>query len=311
MRRLEKIELIDRIGRELQSRMSYPDIDVYMAACDVDTSKKTSDVNSKWVYVKELLANEPEAKVLEIADELELEHDYAAASGALPADATFWKPGMLRLFLSHTHHHKESTARLQQALWQYGVTSFVAHEDIDPTKEWLQEIEKGLSSMDTLAAILTPEFSSSSWTDHEVGIAVGRGVLVIPIRKGLDPYGFIGKYQGYQAAAKTVGDVAKAIFDILAKNSKTKSKLADAIVGKILASKAADEYRHWLELLIEFDAVPTKHLEQIRANAAGLPPVKRSQSLRDWTDRFLKDRGLDGLEPEIPAVDDFDDDIPF
>ena len=53
MRRLEKINLIDRIGRELQERMSYADIDVYMAACDVDTSKETSNVNSKWVYVKE------------------------------------------------------------------------------------------------------------------------------------------------------------------------------------------------------------------------------------------------------------------
>jgi hypothetical protein len=311
MRRLEKIELIDRIGRELQSRMSYADIDVYMAACDVDTSKETSNVNSKWVYVKELLADEPDGKVLEIADELEIEHDYSANPAIGPADATFWKPGMLRLFLSHTHHHKETTARLQQVLLTYGVTSFVAHEDIQPAEEWLQEIEKGLASMDALAAVLTPEFSGSSWTDHEVGIAVGRGVLVIPIRKGQDPYGFIGKYQGFQAAGKTVGDVAKGIFEILAKNGKTKSKLADAIVGKILASKAADEYRHWLELLIEFDTVPTKHLEQIRANAAALAPVKRSESLYDWTDRFLKDRGLDGLEPEEPSVDDFDDDIPF
>ena len=165
--------------------------------------------------------------------------------------------------------------------------------------------------MDALAAILTPEFSASTWTDHEVGIAVGRGVLVIPIRKGQDPYGFIGKYQGYQAASKTVADVANGIFDILARNAQTKSKLADAILGNIMASKTTDDYRHWLELLIEFDSVPTKHLEQIRANAAGLTPVKQSASLHDWTNRFLTDRGLDRLEPEKVPNDDFDDDIPF
>ena len=311
MRRLEKINLIDQIGRELQSRMSYADIDIYMAACDVDTSKQTSNINSKWVYVKELLADEPDAKVLEIADELEVEHDYAATPEVSIADATFWKPGLLRLFLSHTHHHKETTARLQQVLWQYGISGFVAHEDIEPTKEWLLEIEKGLFSMDALDAILTPEFNSSHWTDHEVGVAVGRGILVIPIRKGLNPYGFIGKYQGYQAAAKTIGDVAKAIFDILAANPKTKSRLADAIVGKVLASKAADEYRHWLELLIEFDGAPARHLEQIRANAAGLVPVKRSESLYNWTNRFLVSNGLEEMEPEQPSVGDFDDDIPF
>jgi hypothetical protein len=87
--------------------------------------------------------------------------------------------------------------------------------------------------------------------------------------------------------------------------------LADTIVGKILASKSTNYYRHWLEQLIEFDGVPMRHLEQIRANAAGLAPVKRSESLYNWTDRFLKDSGLDGLKPEKPAVDDFDDDIPF
>ena len=52
--------------------------------------------------------------------------------------------------------------------------------------------------MDALAAILTPGFNESKWTDQEVGVAVGRGSLIIPIRKGMNPYGFIGKYQGMQ-----------------------------------------------------------------------------------------------------------------
>ena len=41
--------------------MTFSDIDVFLAACDVDTSKETSDANSKWVYVKELLADETAA----------------------------------------------------------------------------------------------------------------------------------------------------------------------------------------------------------------------------------------------------------
>ena len=311
MRRLEKIDLIDRIGRELQSRMTFADIDVYLAACEVDTSKETSNVNSKWVYVKELLADESDEKVLEIADELEIQHDYAAARGVSIADATFWKPGYFRLFLSHTHHHKRTTARLQQALWHHGVSAFVAHEDIEPTKEWLLEIEKALFSMDALAAILTPEFKSSNWTDHEVGVAVGRGVLVIPIRKGQDPYGFIGRYQGHQAASTTVGEVARAIVKILSTNAKTKSRLADVLVGQLLASKTSDDYGHWLDLLVQFEDVPNRHLEQVRTNAAGLAPVKRSQALYDQTDQFLSDNGLDGLEAEKPAEAQFDDDIPF
>ena len=312
MRRIEKLELISTIGRELQSRMTFSDIDVFLAACDVDTSKETSGANSKWVYVKELLADETDAKIIEIADELEIEHEFSVSkTQTSAAEATFWKPGFFKLFLSHTSKHKVTTARLQQNLRHYGVSAFVAHEDIEPTKEWLEEIEKGLFSMDALAAILTPGFHESDWTDHEVGVAVGRDVLVVPIRKGLDPYGFIGKYQGYQAESKKVGEVAKAIFDILAANPKTKARLAYVITGQILASKAADPYRHWLELLISFDSVPKQYLEQLRANAAELPPVKQSESLYNWTNRFLVDSGLEEMEPEQPAENDFDDDIPF
>src|SRR5262245_59027765 len=45
MKVLERLSLIDRIGRELQSRMSYPQIDQYLKAHGVDVTKPTSAVN--------------------------------------------------------------------------------------------------------------------------------------------------------------------------------------------------------------------------------------------------------------------------
>ena len=47
MRAIDRLNLLDRIGRELQSRMTYTDIDVYLAAFGVDTKKKTNSTNSK------------------------------------------------------------------------------------------------------------------------------------------------------------------------------------------------------------------------------------------------------------------------
>ena len=85
--------------------------------------------------------------------------------------------------------------KLRDSLDRYGVSCFVAHEDIEPTKEWQDEIEGALFSMDALVALLTERFSESCWTDQEIGIAYGRGVPVVPVRLGTDPYGFIGKYQ--------------------------------------------------------------------------------------------------------------------
>ena len=63
MKVIEKINLLDKIGRELQSTMSYSDIDVYLSAHGVDCKDFQPSVNSKWVYVKELLADAPEELV--------------------------------------------------------------------------------------------------------------------------------------------------------------------------------------------------------------------------------------------------------
>jgi len=79
--------------------MSYADITTYLQASGIDTKKRTSGVNSKWVYTKELLADVPAESVLRLADELEIPHTYAVTPTTEPVDATFWEPqhGVLRV----------------------------------------------------------------------------------------------------------------------------------------------------------------------------------------------------------------------
>lgn len=91
---------------------------------------------------------------------------------------------------------KVNTASLKDSLALYGISCFVAHEDIHPTKEWMDEIESALFSMDALIALMTDDFHDSDWTDQEVGVAMGRCVPVISLKLGkLNPYGFIGRFQ--------------------------------------------------------------------------------------------------------------------
>jgi hypothetical protein len=126
----------------------------------------------------------------------------------------------------------------------------------------------------------------------------------------LELYVEIARYQGYQAASETVGEVAAATFKIISNNDKTESRLADCVVGSLLASKTPNDYRHRFESLTQFDKMRHRRLEQVRENAAALDPVKQSESLRQWTDRFLHEKGLDGLA-EAQVEEQFDDDIPF
>ena len=105
-----------------------------------------------------------------------------------------WDRGY-RVFLSHHSANKEEATTLKNALKVYGVSGFLAHEDIRPTQFWQDEIVKALATMQAFVALLTDQFRHSKWTDQEVGYALARGVPIIPIRLGCDPYGFIARIQ--------------------------------------------------------------------------------------------------------------------
>lgn len=141
-----------------------------------------------------------------------------------------WPDGRFRLFLSHLSTDKVAVSNLKTNLEFFGITAFVAHEDIEPTKEWRDEIELGLKSMHALAALITPQFHESKWTDQEIGWAMGRNVLVIPVRLGKDPVGFAGKYQGVSGSLDKPDLLAGEIVHTLLKNKQTHSKIRRAVL---------------------------------------------------------------------------------
>lgn len=257
MRGLQRVNLLDQIGRELQSRMTYSDIDVYLGTFGVDCKDFTPSTNSKWVYVKELLAKADQELLLNIADDLDIEHNHSRNATKEP---TFWKTGYFRLFLSHLASFKVQTSRLQTVLQNYAITGFVAHEDIEPSKEWQMEIETALHTMDAFTPILMPGFKESNWCDQEVGFAVSKDLLVIPVRKGLDPYGFIGKYQGIQANEKSIGDVANSIFLTIVNSHKTRNKMIRCLSNAISQSTDIEKA---LEKIILFHTIEEVSSEQI------------------------------------------------
>lgn len=111
------------------------------------------------------------------------------------SEQRIWIPGLFRVFLSHKTEVKREVAQIKEDMLGYGASCFVAHEDIHPTQEWQAEIESALASADAFVAVLTKDFHDSFWTDQEVGYALARGIPIIALRLGRDPYGFIGKFQ--------------------------------------------------------------------------------------------------------------------
>jgi hypothetical protein len=210
--------------------------------------------------------------------------------GQVPEEApSFWETGFFRLFISHTHSNKTSAHNLKAALGKYPIAAFVAHDDIEPIKEWQLEIERALRTADALAAIITPDFVQSNWCDQEVGFAFGRGKLVVPLCKETVPHGFLGKYQGFQAKGLQAPDVAEELFQMLLEHQLTSDRMADALVENMANSRSFQTSRDAMPLL---ERVPKLNKTQVArlvqsitendqvANAIRIPERIRSLASR-------------------------------
>jgi hypothetical protein len=148
-----------------------------------------------------------------------------------------------RLFLSHTHLHKTDMAALKLALTSRGVAAFVAHEDINPTDQWVIVIEYALRSCDALLAYLTSDFKQSDWTDQEVGVAIGCQKLILPVRVEVDPYGFIGKWQAIQGAGLEPQQLADRIVEIIETHPLSRQGYAEARVDRFCNAGSYEDAR--------------------------------------------------------------------
>lgn len=123
-----------------------------------------------------------------------------------------------------------------------GMTTFVSHTDIEPTREWQREIEKALSTMDLFLAILTQEFKSSDWCGQEIGFAFARGIRIISIRlqatNGIDPYGFIAKNQ---ALTSNWNEMLYKIIKILSNDTNIFARIFTEYVNKVSTSTSYNQ----------------------------------------------------------------------
>lgn len=177
---------------------------------------------------------------------------------------TFWAPNQPRIFISHLGKIKNQVTTLKDCLARYGMKCFVAHKDIEPTKEWQAEIELGLLTMDALIAVLTNGFSESNWTDQEVGVAIGRGIPIVPLNAGLAPYGFIGKYQALQVEGRQPTDVSREIVELLAEKPQIAFKISSALVERLTQSSSWAESKELMSLIEKCDQFSPDVLDKLR-----------------------------------------------
>ncbi|MEO9169251.1 MAG: toll/interleukin-1 receptor domain-containing protein [Aestuariivirga sp.] len=218
----EKLDLTDKVSRALQAKYGYGDIDLFLKEFGIGPPKNYQGGNSKWLYSKSALSGVKDETLLKIAEELQIEN--VGGSSVYIQPPRNWKnTRKFRLFISHLSKDKNKATRMRDCLEKHSIAAFVAHEDIHPTLEWMEEIQRALFTMDAFLAIHTKGFKESYWSQQEVGFAVARGVKIISLRMGEDPQGFISKHQA------------------ISRNERQAEEVADEIVALILDDKRTDE----------------------------------------------------------------------
>ena len=214
-------EIATRLGSE-----DWPLIDVTLKQFSLPWAAEWS--GEKDAYVLHMVEEAADQVLSDLAQHVGVQ---LKKTPAPRVDPPFWRKTMFRLFVSHLATERAFAAELQEALLDFGISCFIAHNDIEPTQEWQAQIETALATCDALVALLHENFHASNWTDQEVGFAMGRGVPVYSVRFGQDPYGFIGRFQAFNGSKKDAADLSRELFDAYRKNKQTQRRMSEILVA--------------------------------------------------------------------------------
>lgn len=183
------------------------------------------------------------------------------ATGAPASGQSPWKSEKLRLFCSHLAEQKSIVGQVANHLALLGVEPFVAHDSIEPSKEWSQVIEAALAECDAMIAFMHQGFSESKWCDQEVGWALGRHRPILPLNYGMHPYGFLGKFQDQPCSGANPIKVADYVMDWLTKTPSLHSRLSHGLVEAFANSRSWDFTRRIEPFLERISSVTDDDLD--------------------------------------------------
>jgi hypothetical protein len=268
----DRIELLKKLAGKLAER-DWGEVNLVLRQFELPWADHSWEPESLYDYALHHLERGNDTALRELFEYL-FSGQAAADSSEVDTEGP-WTPNRFRLFLSHISGDKRFVAELKGALALFAIDGFVAHEDIEPTKEWVKEIETALETCHALAAILSPPFHSSDWMDQEVGYCIKRRVLLVPVMMGSVPYGFMGRYQGLDARKMEPPEIAAHLFAILVDHLLSSGHMASAIVSNFEDSPSYNETRRRLGLVERTKAWTPELLQRLEGS------IERNGQIKD------------------------------
>lgn len=169
----------------------------------------------------------------------------------------------MKVFVSYAHEDRVRVAEIKRQLEiEFGFDVFLAHEDIAPTHQWVEEILSELKTCNVFIAFLTRYSNNSDWTNQEVGFALARAIKIIPINAGANPHGFIGQFQALNFS--TVQDVCHEIVKILAESPDLRETVINLLIKVFGESSTFKRAESAFDNLIEYEiSLTTQQKDEI------------------------------------------------
>jgi len=285
----QRISLMKEISARLAAE-EWPLIDVTLKQFSLPWSDQWG--GTKEAYVLEMVEGADNQALIDLAQHVGFQFGEIAP---LRVDPPFWRKGMLRVFVSHLAIHRAFAAQLQELLLDFGISCFIAHNDIEPTQEWQTQIETALATCEALIALLRSDFHASNWTDQEIGFAMGRGVPTYSVRLGQDPYGFIGRFQAFNGNGKSAGQLARELFDAYRKNKETQRRMSEIVVGLFEQSGSFAEAKTYAGYLEALEIWEPSFSARVRAAATSNSQIAESWGVPGRVDALVKKWAKSGV----------------
>jgi hypothetical protein len=187
-----------------------------------------------------------------------------------------------RLFISHTHPNAKLAAGIKAFLGKSRIECFVAHNDIAPSEKWREVIRTALLTTHAMTALVTDDFRTSEWCDQEVGFALARSMLVVPVMcDNARPHGFLGEFQAIKLKdTKSAWTPATKIFSIMAKHKETRDRMAGPIVRRYAKSHDFNEISSMYSLMthIPKDAWTNELVKECKQAAIDNVSIKKAKT---------------------------------
>lgn len=281
----QRISMIRESGT-LLDKQDWPDIRLVLGQHQIATHSRYDDErDTKSSYVIHCIQDVHD-------DTLTALHTYLMeeAGGGQPGQSP-WSSNRVRLFCSHLAEHKQLVGDVGQHLERYGIESFIAHDSIEPSKEWCDVIEAALADCDAMIVLVHPGFLESKWCNQEVGWVLGRKRHVLPLSYGIDPPGFLGKYQALPCHGLTPERTAHRILDWLSSIKALHSRLAPSLVDAFVNSSSWNFTRCVVPYLEQIGAVEDNDLARMEKAATDNIDVRQciieDQTGPEWVRQYV------------------------